>query len=149
MSAPPLTDHELVALRKRVEARADAANDPDIQDEAQALLTALDELEQHRRSRKSEIGPAGIFDRLNKAIDRAGGAPAFRRKHGISQGYLCDAQRDRDTPGPKILNAIGVRKRVITVYEVVDESEPEPPRAPVPPSLVRQLEEAGLLCAAE
>lgn len=137
MASRTLADDDLADLRTRVAAKADAANDPDVRDDALLLIAALDELAEHRRRQKSQIDEYAISGRLRRAIAAAGGQAAFRRAHPMSQGLLSDALRGREAvPGPTVLQAIGVRKRVVTVYEVVDEAEapPAPRSAPRHPA---------------
>lgn len=135
MGARPLDDAKLADLQRHMAAQAAMANDPDSRDQAQALAAALDELAERRRRHRSEIDRYGISGRVRRAIAAAGSQAAFRRAHPpMSQGYLSDYLRGEDEPGPLILDAVGVRRRIITIYEVVGkEGTPPAPTATTTP----------------
>ncbi|WP_338661750.1 hypothetical protein VQH23_16135 [Pararoseomonas sp. SCSIO 73927] len=67
-----------------------------------------------------------VLGRLNRAVREAGGESAFARKYGLPRQDVHEAMKGNRHPGPGMLAAVGVRKVVVTSYEVV--------AAPVPPA---------------
>lgn len=58
---------------------------------------------------------ASIHARLVSEVEAAGSARAFARRAGVSDIYVGDVIRGRRKPGPKILAAIGIERRVTYV----------------------------------
>lgn len=67
----------------------------------------------------STLDLAGVYGRLARLVQDAGTQRAFGRAKGITEGHLSEAMSASEAPGGKILEAIGVRKKVVTIYEVV------------------------------
>lgn len=65
-----------------------------------------------------------VIDRLRAAVAAAsstGSQKAFADAHGISEQYVSDALLRRRPPGPKLLAAIGVERRVY--YQLLEEQQ--------------------------
>lgn len=61
-----------------------------------------------------------VYERLNAAVDAAGGQRAFARKHGLSVGYISDVLRGNRELSDRILSTIGIERsvqRVVTYRE--------------------------------
>lgn len=122
---PRVTDQQLALLREYASV---AWNDPDAQERAEAIRALLVEVDQRRQ----EVSRWDVVCRLMAAVRASGGQTAFRQAHPMSPGYLSDALSGEAEFGPKILAAIGVRKRTVTVYELIDdEAEPLPAPRPI------------------
>ncbi len=53
-----------------------------------------------------------VIDRLRAAVQAAGSQKAYAELHGISEQYVSNALLRRCAPGPRMLEAIGVERRV-------------------------------------
>lgn len=49
---------------------------------------------------------------LEEAVRKAGSARAFATASGLSHGYVSDVRAGRREPGPAVLAALGLEKRV-------------------------------------
>lgn len=58
-----------------------------------------------------------VYAELRSACAAAGGQAAWAKKAGISPQYVSDVVNGRKDPGPGMLAALGLRKRVI--YEPI------------------------------
>lgn len=74
---------------------------------------------------------AHVYATLRRAIG-TGSAAAWARKNGMSTAYLSYVLNGQKAPGPKLLAAIGLRRRV--VYEPIPggnaNGAPPPPLCP-------------------
>lgn len=57
------------------------------------------------------IGP--VLERLNELIAQRGSQAEFSKHSGVSQMYICDVLKGRRSPGPLLLDAIGMEAIVI------------------------------------
>jgi len=73
-------------------------------------------------TRARTLDAMGLFIELRRQVEKAGGASAYARKHGLSVSYLHDVLGAITAPGPLILDAMGLRK----VVRYVKARKPKP-----------------------
>ena len=67
-----------------------------------------------------------VYERLNAAVEAAGGQRAFAKKHGFTVGYVNDVLRGKRDLADRILATIGV-VRVVRRQVFYLEKEVAPP----------------------
>lgn len=59
---------------------------------------------------------ASVLDRLRERVEAAGSARAFALRAGVSPVFVLDCLHERRRPGPRLLKALGIQKRVSVAY---------------------------------
>jgi DNA-binding transcriptional regulator YdaS (Cro superfamily) len=65
------------------------------------------------------LSTQGLYARLGKACEEAGGQSAWARRHGLSPQFVCDVVNGRRDPGPKMCRALGVAE--VTMFKVIGD----------------------------
>ncbi len=65
--------------------------------------------------RRPDVDAASILARLRERVEAAGSARAFATHAGLSHAYVLDCLHQRRQPGPRLLTALGVERRVVFV----------------------------------
>lgn len=60
---------------------------------------------------------ASVHARLREQVEAAGSARAYAARAGMSPAYVLDCLRKRRQPGPRLLAALGIEKRVSYVVK--------------------------------
>ena len=58
---------------------------------------------------------------LNRRVTAAGSQAQFAQSNNLSAQYVCDVLKNRRSPGPKVLSALGLRE--IRLYERTDDKD--------------------------
>jgi DNA-binding transcriptional regulator YdaS (Cro superfamily) len=78
-----------------------------------------------------------VRERFDLYVEALGGVRAAARKLGVSPAYISQVLRRQAAPGPRVLNALGLRRTVEEVYV----QRARAPRARAPHYTVAQLAE--------
>lgn len=64
------------------------------------------------------IGLSGVYSRLRKACDEAGGQSAYARKHGLTPQVISDTLSARRDPSEAILRALKLKPAKMFIEDV-------------------------------